>query len=299
MEKISPVCPNTLVGRDPHEWNPKDFDDFLRELESIISSCPGNSPLFRGHACDEWLLDSTFVRNCKKILFDLEPHIRLNEEIQKSVEYHQVLFSLLLLKFDLLARPSDELQDLENQEGIDALFEFIKRCQQYPDEDKCNLKGTFFLDWSQKKNVGLFFANYDANDNESKNRNGEGALFVCDQTATGKTFMRRNGEPRRVHEIIGLMLKANNQNKSFGCPLLFYPPKQIRNLRANRQDAIYWAQMDLRYNLEEIWRRQEKDNEYIFIKLVLPDGTQRECEDYLKKQSPPITHRYLFPLEES
>ena len=301
MKKISPVCPNTLVGSDPHEWIPSNFDGFLKELQHIIGSCPENNPLFRGHVDSRWLLESTFVRTCKKILLDLEPHVRPSDEVRKSVEYHQALFGLLLLKYDVLVRPSNELTNLENEEDADALFELMKRLQQYPEEDRGPLKGTFFLDWTQKKNVGLFFANYDANEQSIKIRKGDSALFICDQTASRKTLMRRNGEPVRVQEIINLMIKVQGE-RAFGCPLLFYPPKQIKNLRANRQDAVYWAQMDLRYDLEDIWKLKEKDskeNEYIFIKLILPNGTQKECEDYLNDQSPPITHRHLFPCEGS
>lgn len=300
MKKISPVCSNTIVGSEPHEWTPSNFDDFLKELQHIIGSCPGNNPLFRGHADRKWLLESTFVRTCKKILLDLEPHIRPSDEVRKSVEYHQALFGLLLLKYDVLVKPSQELEILEKEQGIDALFELIKRFQQYPDEDRGPLKGTFFLDWTQSKDVGLFFANFNANRGYIKIRKNEGALFICDQTASRKTFMRRNGEPVRVQETLDRMIKAQNEKKAFGCPLLFYPPKQIHSIQANRQDAIYWAQMDLRYDLEDIWKLEEKDKkeeEYIFIKLILPDGTQKECEDYLNSQSPPITHHHLFPEE--
>lgn len=295
MKKMSPVCANTVVSSDPHEWTPKNFDDFIRELNHIIDSCPGNNPLFRGHADRKWLLESTFVRTCKKILLNIESHIRPSNEIRESCEYQQSLFSLLLLKYDVLGKPSVELKNLESEKGIDALFEFIKRCQQYPEEDKI-LKGTFFVDWSKDKNVGLYFANFDASENSIKFRRSEGALFICDMTATGKTLVRKN-----VEEIINLMLKANNENKLFRRPLLFYPPRQIYNLRANRQEVAYWAQMDLRYDLEDIWKLQEKDkkeDEYIFIKLILPDGTQDECEDYLNDQSPAITHHYLFPKEQ-
>ena len=301
MRKISPKCSNTIICNDPHEWKPSNFDDFLKELEHIKSSCPRNNPLFRGHAESKWLLESTFVRNCKKILLGLESYIKPSKEIRKSVEYHQALFGLLLLKYDILVKPNQELEILEKEQGIDALFELIKRLQQYPEEDECVLKGTFFLDWTQSKNVGLFFTNFDANEQEVKMRDCDGALFICDKTATGNTHMRRDDQPIRVQKIIELMCERNNKvNQGFGCPLLFYPPKQIHNLRANRQDAIYWAQMDLRHDLEDIWKLHEKDkneDEYIFIKLILPDGTQKECEDYLNSQSPSITHKYLFPEE--
>jgi len=304
MRKISPTCSTTTVGPDQHEWRPASFDDFLNELDFIIDSCPGNNPLFRGHADRKWVLDSTFVRTCKKILLNLEPHMRPVEKVRGSVEYHQALFGLFLLKYDVLIQLDDEFNELmvlEQTHDIDALFELMKKYQQYPEKDKTTIRGTFFMDWSQSKNVGLFFANYDANEQEIKLRYGDGALFICDKTATGKTLMRRNDRPIKVQEIINLMVERNNnENQGFGCPLLFYPPKQRLNNRANKQDAIYWAQMDLRYDLEDIWKLQEKDkkeDEYIFIKLILPDGTQKECDDYLNSQSPPITHRHLFPEE--
>lgn len=92
------------------------------------------------------------------------------------------------------------------------------------------------------------------------------------------------------------MVKATNENRRFGPPLLFDPPKQIGNPQPNRQDAVYWAQMDLAYDLEDIWKQQELPeirNERIFIKLILPDGTQNDCGDYLDGKG--ITHEYLFP----
>ena len=296
MKEIKPLCSNTIVGLDEHEWSPSNFDDFIKELEHIIKACPGGNPIFRGHTNRMWLLESTFVRTCKKILLGLESHIRPSNEVRRSVEYNQALFGLLLLKYDVLVRPSQELKVLEREKDIDALFELMKRYQQYPEEDKSILKGTFFLDWTQSKEVGLFFTNFDANKDYSKDRENDGALFICDKTAARKTLMRRNGKPIKVEEIINLMVKATHENKAFGCPLLFYPPKQIHSLQANRQDAIYWAQMDLRYDLEDIWSQQEmaeSRNERIFIKLILPNDTQNDCEDYLNTRG--VNHEYLFP----
>ena len=61
----------------------------------------------------------------------------LYKEIRESVEYHQALFGLLLLKYDVLVRPSIELRKIEqNNNGSDAMFEMIKRFQQYPETDK-------------------------------------------------------------------------------------------------------------------------------------------------------------------
>ncbi|MHC4461465.1 MAG: hypothetical protein ACYS30_08525 [Planctomycetota bacterium] len=284
------------MGADPHEWIPRNFEDFLKELDHITNSCEGNCPLFRGHADKRWLLESSFVRNCKKLLLDIEPHIKPSKEIRESVEYHQALFGLLLLKYDVLVRPSIELRTIEqNNSGIDAMFEMIKRFQQYPEEDRSNLKGTFFLDWSQKKDVGIFFANFDSNEQCVRNRKTDGALFICDKTATKKCFMRQDDVPIKVEEIINKMIKEQNKGKAPGCPLLFFPPKQILCQKANNQGAIYWAQMDLRYDLEEIWKLKEKDKDeeqYIFIKLILPYESQKECAEYLITQK--ITHSYLF-----
>jgi hypothetical protein len=292
MRKISPICTNTVVGTDPHEWIPRNFEDFLKELDHIINSCEENLPLFRGHADSRWLLESSFVRTCKKLLLGIEPYINPGKEIKESVEYHQALFGLLLLKYDVLVKPSIKLK---NRNDIDAMFELMRRFQQYPEEDRTALKGTFFIDWSRKKEVGLFFANFDSNEHCIKKRKTDGALFICDTTATGKTL-----QIIKVEEIIDKMVEAQQKGKAFGCPLLFCPLdplKQIVCQRANNQDAIYWAQMDLRYDLENIWKLQEqekdKDNEqYIFIKLILPYESQKECAEYLKTQG--ITHSYLF-----
>jgi len=302
MKKISPKCSKTIVSSDSRVWKPANFEDFLIELEHIIAACPEQNQLFRGHADSKWLLESTFVRTCKKILIDLEPHARPSEKTRESFEYIGVLLGLLLLKYDVLIPPSQELQILERDQGIDAMFELMKRIQQYPEEDRGPLKGTFFLDWTKNKNVGLYFANFDANRGYIKIRKNDGALFICDLRATGKTLMRKDGEAVRVQDIIDKIVKAINENKRFGCPLLFYPPKQIGNLQANRQDVVYWAQMDLAYDLEDFWKRQEVDqnkDERIFMKLILPNKTQNDCEDYLNSQSPPITHRHLFPEERS
>lgn len=289
MKKILPICSDTIVGADPHEWIPKNFQDFLKELSHITNSCKGNCPLFRGHADSRWLLESSFVRTCKKMLLNIEPHIRPSNEIRGFGEYRQALFGLLLFKYDVLVRPSIELKNIErNNIGIDAMFELIKRHQQFPEEDRTTLKGTFFLDWSQKKDVGIYFANFNSDEHCANNRETDGALFICDKTATGKTLQKI-----KVEEVIDKMIEAQDKNNAFGCPLLFYPQKQIGCQRSNNQGAIYWAQMDLIYDLEDIWKLQEKDIEQcIFIKLILPYESQKECAEYLITQK--MTHSYLF-----
>lgn len=299
--KVSPICTDTFITSDPHVWIPRDFSDFIRELENIVKSSKKHLLVFRGHSEHKWLLECTFVRNCKKALLGIEPYMRPSEEIRNSVEYNQALFSLFLLKFDLLVIPSEELKQVaqQYQNQIDPHFELFKRYQQYPKEDKCAIKGTFFLDWSEKEDVALFFANYDSGDYWVRTRQTDGALFICDATATGKTFMRTNGnEARKVKEIVELMVEAQKAGRAFGCPLLFHPPMQIRNDKANNQAAVYFAQMDLRYDLEEIWYLQERDlfdkeSEFIYLKLILPYEAQSDCAQYLHERK--ITHAFLFP----
>lgn len=300
MQKILPICSDTIVDVDPHEWIPRNFEDFLKELEHIINSCEAEKPHFRGHADSRWLLESTFVRTCKKLLLNMEPHIRPSEEIQESREYYQSLFALFLLKYDLLVKSDPKYKEnkiLEGTHDIDALFDLMRYYQQYPEKDIFHPKGTFFLDWSQKgPEVGLFFANFDSDEHHIKNRKTNGVLFICDQPVTGKTLMKQEtGEAIRVEEIINRMVEALNENKRAGCPILFYPPNQKFIKRANNQDVVYWAQVDLGYDLEYIWKLQEKNldkNQYIFMKLILPYESKNECAEYLITQK--ITHSYLF-----
>ena len=53
--------------------------------------------------------------------------------------------------------------------------------------------------------------------------------------------------------------------------------------------------MDLRVDLETIWREQEKvlKNETIILKLVLKSGTDSQVSEYLLRKK--ITTEFLFP----
>ncbi len=282
MKEIAPVCQSTKIGVDRHEWIPTSFENFLLELNHITKSCSGKDPipLFRGHADRAWLLDSTFVRTCKKRLFDLPAHSKIPNSVRQPAVYHMVLLNLLFLKFGILAKPSQELKRLEDEHGIDAWFELLRKCQQYPDADHPQFKGTFVVDWTKSSDVALFFAN-----NE---RIGEGAIWVCDASATGKTI-----PTIKVEAILDLMHEKGNAGTALGVPLIFHPKKQIKQQRANNQQAVYIAQMELRYDLAEMWAAQEKKDEYIFIKLILPAGTQEDCSEYLLNKG--ITQAWIFP----
>lgn len=240
--------------------------------------------LFRGHSKREWLLDSTFARSFKVTLFGIAAHERLSKRITQSTECHLALLNLYLLKFGVLIVPSGELEANASKHGLDSWFELMKRLQQYPEEDGYFLKGTNFLDWTQSADIALYFAN--------ENRIGEGAIYVCDATATGKTLQILS-----VAHILDRMREIGNAGAPLGAPLLFYPPRQIHNPRPKNQQVIYFAQMDLRCDLETTWRSREEEleNETIVVKLILPAGSEEAVNMYLNEKG--INRSYVFPDE--
>ena len=280
MNKISPICSSTISSTDPHVWIPNSFDNFLEELEHITSSYTGDDPcpLYRGHADSNWLLESTFARTCKKNILDLLPHEKPYPYVRESTDYHRVVVNLLMLKYGVLIRPPDE----DDQE-IDYWFDLMKLYQQYPGKDHNFLKGTFFLDWSLSQKVALFFANL--------NRQRDGSLWIFDSVASGNILHRQVGA------ILDLMNeRCNGPNPvAPGIPLIFYPDKPKYYEQAENQKARYVAQMDLRYDLEDIWKTQESNmnGELIYVKLILPNGTQSVCNQYLMEKG--ITKTWLFP----
>jgi hypothetical protein len=160
----------------------------------------------------------------------------------------------------------------------------MKRYQQYPEEDPCALKGSNLLDWTLSSDIAIYFANC--------KRTGEGAVYVCDTQATGKTMM-----VLPVGQMLDEMDRVGNASnpKPMGCPLFFCPPKQIHAQRATNQQARYVAQMDLRLDLERHWRMIEKMNplEIILVKLVLPVGTDEETRKYLIGKG--ISESFIYP----
>lgn len=287
MRNLIPACSGTFIDPNTREWVPQSFDDLLRELQYLEKQCNTDNRLlvFRGHRKREWLLDSTFVRSCKTVLFGLKEHDRFSSRLSNSRDLHLALLNLFLLKFGVLTRPSQELYDLEKSSSIDPWFEFMKRVQQHPDERQDGpfcLKGTNILDWTRSSDVALYFAN--------DQRVGEGAVHICDSTATGKTL-----QVIPVGSILEKMDQEGNAGKALGVPLMFHPERQILNQRAKNQQAIYFAQMDLRVDMQTIWREQEKahPNETILIKLVLPSGTEYQVNQYLSEKG--ISLEFLYP----
>lgn len=219
------------------------------------------------------------------VLFGLKEHERFSSRLVGSVNLHLALLNLFLFKFGILTRPSQGLYALEKSQGIDPWFEFMKQVQQHPDEGQDGpfcLKGTNILDWTTSSDVAVYFAN--------DKRSGDGAVFICDATATGNTLQKVT-----LGDIIERMHEEGNAGKALGVPLMFHPQRQILNQRAKNQQAIYFAQMDLRFDMETIWREQEKalQGETILVKIVLPSGTETQVNEYLSRKG--ITAEFLYP----
>jgi len=227
MKQPAPIHPSTSVSPKTGEWLPVSFDACLMELDHLqkIAADASALLLFRGHANRTWRLDSTFVRSVKARLLDMDPAEGFAPHLWNSGDLNATLSSLLLLKFGSLVGPSAELQSLAAQEeGVDPWFELMKRYQQYPSEDELPLKGTNLIDWSRSYDVALYFAN--------QNRQGAGAIFICDATATGKTL-----QTVPVAEILAKIRKQVMQGRPNGNPLLFSPRRQIAYKRAKNQQA--------------------------------------------------------------
>lgn len=284
MKRPVPITAGTKIHPSTGEWLPLSFADCLTELKSLNGMATEAKALllYRGHSRQEWRLDSTFVRTAKAKLLDMAPTDGFTKHVQQSGDLNAMLSSLLLLKFGTLAGPSDELLSAEAEHGVDAWFELMKRFQQYPDEDMLVLKGTHLLDWSLSSDVALYFAN--------ERRESAGALFVCDATATGKTL-----QEIPVAEILAKIRKKAMDGVPNGMPLLFSPKQQIAYQRSKNQQAVYWAQMELRLDLLEMWRLQEQENpeEAIVVKIVLPPGSQQECTAYLEHKG--INEAFIYP----
>ena len=257
---------------------PDSFEDCLRELEhaSAVFSRSSQAVLYRGQRDRSWLIESTLSRSLKHNWFSIPTGHQFNEPAQNLFELHRLLVSAVLWKFGHAIGPNPELLALEEQDQeIDSWFELMKRLQQHPEKEKDwdGLPGTPLVDWSQSADVGLFFANRHRTSSQS------GAIYMVDATAIGNIQMTL-----KVAEILRL-LESTLHDRPPGLPLLFCPPRQIKMLRATRQSARYFMQMDLRYDLSQIWRIHEQNiGKRVLLKLILPAGTDEAIASYLQQK---------------
>lgn len=289
--KIEPSLSTTKRGRVPWEWLPSDVPAFLQELSQIRSHCKDIShlALYRGHRERDWLLDSTFVRYVKQHILGVHPTSKLKRDYRFSTAYQRLLGELFLYKFGTSTQPAAELVALAEEKNLDCWFEYMKRIQQYAKEDLAPLKGSFLLDWTQRAEIAVYFAN------DRRQADSEGAVWVADTTAMGAVLH----QDLTVGEILRLFDESLRADKAMGIPLIFCPRNQIACLRARNQGAIYLAQMDLRCDLEEIWKRLEKEqgtNKTVVLKLVLPKSTNDECARWLEAEG--ICEGFVFPDKE-
>jgi hypothetical protein len=286
--RIDPSLHTTKRGRVPWEWVPLDMSAFLEELWHISSHCSdiGHLPIYRGHRERNWLLDSTFVRYVKRHVFGLDLTSKLKRKYRLSIACQRLLGELFLYKFGTQTQPSADLLALAEEKNLDPWFEYMKRMQQYAEEDMGSLKGSFLLDWTQRAEIAVYFANI------SRQADSDGAVWVADTTAMGAVLH----QDLTVGEILDLFQETLRVDKAMGIPLIFCPRNQIACLRARNQDAIYLAQMDLRCDLEEIWRALEEDRgtkENVLLKLVLPKRTNSECAKWLEAHG--ICEEFISP----
>lgn len=290
MKIIQPKLKSTEHSDDLREWVPSSFDSFLLELDHIVNSCEGEdpAPLFRGQTNHEWFVDSRFVRNCIQHIFTISDYHKLKNEIRHTVSFHRTIASLLLLKFGTVWKPSQESFEREKLDGIDPWFELLKNLQQYPERDYF-INGTFLLDWSRSKDIALYFATYKGKDETRSVSSGNGAIWICDAAATGKTL-----QTKKLGEILSLMSGEEFLNGKKTFPLLFHPPKQTFQSRSINQVPVYIAQMDYRYDVADIWAGYEtQHNKRVFIKLIIKEDIKEAAAKYLEKNN--VTEDHVYP----
>lgn len=286
MNQFKPVLSDTEVFENNHTWRPSSFKNFCVELDGLQKNI--NEALhFRGHRDVNWLIDSTVARSLKK-----QNNIYLfYDDSDMNNPLHQYKLANLYIQKMKRLNFSPELKALKDS-GIDLLFEMYRHHQQNPEFMRVydiEPRGTNFIDFTLNSKVGLFFANL------NRDYNSEGALFVVRQTAIGAHLLRSS-----FSEILVLLEKhiSEKSNVLYSYfPYWVFPEKQISNssdLKPHRQDAIYYAQMDLRVDLELAWQKlAQQTNNQVFVKLILPKGTTEEVDAFLKSEG--ITEEYLFP----
>ena len=80
-------------------------------------------------------------------------------------------------------------------------------------------------------------------------------------------------QTKSVEEILKTV-EAGLYDQPRSLPLLFSPSKQTHIARAKVQKAQYFAQMDMRFDLEGVWRMLELSfGRRVLLKIILPAGS--------------------------
>ncbi len=290
MKIISPKLSSTQHSSDFREWRPFSFESFLLEIDHIISFCEGKDPfpLFRGQTNSEWFLDSRFLRFSIQRLFNLTDHHALPEKMRQNDSFHKAITYLFLLKFGTIGKPSQGLLEAEKAHAIDPWFEWLKNLQQYPENDRF-INGTFLLDWTLSKDIGLYFATYEGRGRNRVVSSSDGALWIYDAASTGNIL-----QTKKLEEVMAMMENDEFLNGEKTFPLIFHPPSQTIQPRSKNQDPIYIAQMDFRYDLADIWANYEDQHKKnVFIKLILPEDLKGKAAQYLESKN--VVEESVYP----
>ncbi len=294
MKKLSPKIKTTISDSLEYEWIPSSLDNLLIELDHIIEKASENDALilYRGQANNDWLLDSTFVRNAIRSLFKINNYFSLPISIRHRVSFHRVVTSLFLMKFDKILRPSKEAIRAELAHGIDPYFELLKNIQQYPEKytEVPFIQGTNLIDWTNNIEVALFFSVYEGQRGNIKMPTCHGSLWIYDASSTGKIL-----QTDKTQRILKLMESSEFLNGGRSLPLMLHPQKQTNQERAKNQKPIYIAQMDFRYDLADVWATYDNTNNgnKSFIKVHILEDIKKELSKYLEQKG--ITENYVFP----
>jgi hypothetical protein len=294
MKKISPKIKSTVVDSFEHEWVPSSFDNLLIEIDHIVENASKNDALilYRGQADNDWLLDSTFVRNSITSLFKINNYFNLPQSIREQVSFHRSIASLFLMKFDKIIQPSREAIETEKTHGIDSYYELLKHIQQHPEKYSTVpfIQGTNLIDWTINQEIALFFGIFEGQKDNVKMRDSHGSLWIYDASSTGKIL-----QTDKMQKTLNLMTEPEFLNAERSLPLMFHPRKQTNQERAINQRPIYIAQMDFRYDLADIWANSDKiGNNMTFIKIHILKEIKKELAKHLEQNR--ITEDYVFPI---
>lgn len=289
----SPKNPETkAVGPRGNIWRPESLEALLDEIQSLVAEAEDADRflLWRGQASAKWLLESKFFRNVKQKVLGFESGQSPTKHALASPWYSRALRSLLLWKFGTMSGPSVELRELERKKpGIDAWFEYLRRVQQYQEEDVVTssncLCGANLLDFSRSFEAALWFA---LEENEA---DMEPALYVYDPTEAGPVLSTSKIETMLVQ--LGTDPEPESAPHQ---PMIFSPVMQIANDRVKAQEAIYVAQMAPEHSLEGVWVQREDSVEgggRIFIKFVLNKDLKEQVRNWLAANS--VTYESIYP----
>ncbi|HPQ44072.1 MAG TPA: FRG domain-containing protein [Syntrophales bacterium] len=293
MQNISSKFREISSENEGGVWCPESLDDLIDELDQLthIASKDDSLILYRGQTNISWPVDSTFVRNSIKKLFNIKEYTDLPSEIRKSTTFHRAIASLLLMKFDKIVKPSQEVYDTEVSNNIDPYFELLKHSQQYPERynEVPFIQGTNLIDWTHVYDIALYFSAMSGVGVNKKISSGDGVLYLFNASATG-----RIRQTIKIQQLFDNMTSYEFLSGDAGLPLMLHPMKQTNQLRAANQKPVYLAQMNFSFSMTEVWKQYEQEMDTkVFIKARIPAKIKKVVESYLNSKG--INESHVYP----